>query len=277
MRFHRFWEGLEQSEIEGLLSTFNHLSFVLSSRVAWLLAKMWCILHVGLPAHWSKPWRHQARSGKLLLEEMDCWLDCWLDSWLDWLDWVISRSFPMFQIFFLSPLTKTAGIDRGYDHLLQRDLSDAAYLSEMLERFWSTKCELLIFAIALFCRTFMPCPCVYWLDTEKMCRQVWQSDWICLEALCLACTLRQHGRKALLWLYTAYFETRRKNWDVENIFLFAWHDLILVRDEITHASCCNHQVGVGAPNVLKLSASLKGYQDSRQLRTDCNYSTQNWQ
>ena len=46
---------------------------------------------------------------------------------------------------FFIPLRKTAGIDRGYDHLLQRDLSDAAYLSEMLDRFWSTKRELLFF------------------------------------------------------------------------------------------------------------------------------------
>ena len=91
---------------------------------------------------------------------------------------------------FFIPLRKTAGIDRGYDHLLQRDLSDAAYLSEMLDRFWSTKRELLF---------FLPHPCEL-QDLHALSMRVL--------ALCLACTLRQHGRKALLWLYTAYFETK---------------------------------------------------------------------
>jgi len=59
---------------------------------------------------------------------------------------------------------EASGIDRGYDHLLQRDLSDAAYLSEMLD----------LHALSMR-----------------------------LLALCLAATLRQHGRKALLWLQDA--------------------------------------------------------------------------
>lgn len=238
---------------------------------------MWCVMHVGLPAHWSKPWRHQARSGKVT-----AWRD-WIVDWiLGWVDWI--ELFPglsrCFRCFFLSPLTKTAGIDRGYDHLLQRDLSDAAYLSEMLERFWSTNCELLIFAIALSLvlqdlhalsmRVLVGYPEISVGRSDSLIEYALRL--FALLALCGSMGVKPScGCTPLILKRDEKIETWR------TFFQFAWHDFILVRDEIAHASCCNHQVGVGAPDVLKLSASLKGYQDARQLWTDCNYSTQNWQ